>query len=133
MTTLTILYATDDMTSRLTAARAARTWEVFCPATINEALGMAVYYAPHAVVIDGDSSWLNELALHLTNVTGPSARLHEVIVRIGETPLALDIPDFMSYLELPQDITPDALAHLLAALTSQRTSSDRAMRQMGAA
>jgi hypothetical protein len=133
MTPLTILYATDDMTSRLTAAHDARDWDVFCPSSINESLALSVYCAPHAIVIDGDSEWLNELTLHLMAVTGPSARLHDIVVRLADTPLAVDVPRFITYHELPSDIAPDELAHLLAELNTQRLPNDQAALRRGAA
>lgn len=133
MTSLTVLHATDNMTSRLHAASGARHWDVFCPSSINEALALSVYYAPHAVVIDGDSEWLNELVLQLTAVTGPSARMHDIIVRVADTPLTVEVPEFISYHEVPASIAPDALAHLLAALNDQRTQLQRPLAQLGAA
>jgi hypothetical protein len=133
MNSLTILYATDDMNSRLHTASAARNWDVFCPASINEALAMVVYYAPHAIVIDGDSDWLNELALNVTNVTGPSARLHDIVVRLADAPLAIDAPDYISYHELPSAITPDELARTLVVLDAERMSGRCFEPQFGAA
>ena len=120
MSNLTILYATDDMTSRLNASRITQDWDIICPTSINEALGMAVYYAPHAVVIDGDSDWLNELALNLINVTGPSARMKDIVVRLADEPLDLDVPDYIDYHELPVNIAPDVLAQTLARLDAGR-------------
>jgi hypothetical protein len=120
MSNLTILYATDDMTSRLNDSRITRNWDIICPTSINEALGLAVYYAPHAVVIDGDSDWLNELALNLVNVTGPSARMKDIIVRIAEEPLDLDVPEYIDYHELPVNIAPDVLAQTLVRLDAGR-------------
>lgn len=120
MSNLTILYATDDMTSRLNASRITQGWDIICPTSINEALGLAVYYAPHAVVIDGDSDWLNELIVNLINVTGPSARMKDIIVRIAGEPLDLEVPEFIDYHELPENTAPDLLAQLLARLDSGR-------------
>lgn len=120
MNNLTILYATDDMTSRLNDSRITQDWDIICPTSINEALGLAVYYAPHAVVIDGDSDWLNELVVNLINVTGPSARMKDIIVRIAEQPLELDVPDYIDYHELPVNIAPDVLAQTLARLDAGR-------------
>ncbi len=120
MSNLTILYATDDMTSRLKASRITQGWDIICPTSINEALGLAVYYAPHAVVIDGDSDWLNELAENLINVTGPSARMKDIIVRVAAEPLDLEVPEFIDYHELPVNIAPDVLAQTLAKLDAGR-------------
>ena len=120
MSNLTVLYATDDMTSRLNASRITADWDIICPTSINEALGLAVYYAPHAIVIDGDSDWLNELALNLVNVTGPSARMKDIVVRIAEEPLDLDVPEYIDYHELPLNIAPDVLAQTLARLDAGR-------------
>jgi hypothetical protein len=120
MSNLTILYATDDMTSRLNASRITQDWDIICPTSINEALGLAVYYAPHAVVIDGDSDWLNELVLNLINVTGPSARMKDIVVRLADEPLDLDVPDYIDYHELPVNIAPDVLAQTLARLDAGR-------------
>ena len=120
MSNLTILYATDDMTSRLNDSRLTQGWDIICPTSINEALGLAVYYAPHAVVIDGDSDWLNELVVNLINVTGPSARMKDIIVRIAEQPLELDVPEYIDYHELPVNIAPDVLAQTLARLDAGR-------------
>ena len=120
MSNLTILYATDDMTSRLNTSRITQDWDIICPTSINEALGLAVYYAPHAIVIDGDSDWLNELALNLINVTGPSARMKDIVVRIAEESLDLDVPDFIEYHELPVTIAPDVLAQTLSKLNAGR-------------
>jgi hypothetical protein len=120
MSNLTILYATDDMTSRLNASRITQDWDIICPTSINEALGLAVYYAPHAVVIDGDSDWLNELVLNLINVTGPSARMKDIVVRLADEPLDLDVPDYIEYHELPVNTAPDVLAQLLARLDAGR-------------
>ena len=120
MSNLTILYATDDMSSRLNSSRITQDWDIICPTSINEALGLAVYYAPHAVVIDGDSDWLNELALNLINVTGPSARMKDIVVRLADEPLDLHVPDFIDYHELPVNIAPEVLAQLLARLDAGR-------------
>jgi hypothetical protein len=120
MSNLTILYATDDMTSRLNASRITQDWDIICPTSINEALGLAVYYAPHAVVIDGDSDWLNELVVNLINVTGPSARIKDIVVRLADEPLDLEIPEFIDYHELPVNTAPDVLAQLLARLDAGR-------------
>lgn len=120
MSNLTILYATDDMTSRLNASRITQGWDIICPTSINEALGLAVYYAPHAVVIDGDSDWLNELALNLINVTGPSARMKDIVVRLADEPLDLHVPDYIDYHELPVNIAPEVLAQTLARLDAGR-------------
>lgn len=120
MTNFTILYATDDMTSRLIDSHITQNWDIICPTSINEALGLAVYYAPHAVVIDGDSDWLNELALNLINVTGPSARMRDIVVRLADVPLELDVPDYIDYHELPVNIAPDVLAQTLAKLDAGR-------------
>lgn len=120
MSNLTILYATDDMTSRLNASRITQGWDIICPTSINEALGLAVYYAPHAVVIDGDSDWLNELALNLINVTGPSARMKDIVVRLADEPLDLEVPEYIDYHELPVNIAPDVLAQTLARLDAGR-------------
>lgn len=120
MSNLTILYATDDNSSRLNASHIAQDWDVICPTSINEALGLTVYYAPHAIVIDGDSDWLNELVVHLINVTGPSARMQDIIVRIADEPLDLDVPAFIDYHELPVTIAPDVLAGMLARLNAGR-------------
>ncbi len=120
MNNLTILYATDDMTSRLNDSRITQDWDIICPTSINEALGLAVYYAPHAVVIDGDSDWLNELVVNLINVTGPSARMKDIVVRIAEQPLELDVPEYIDYHELPVNIAPNVLAQTLARLDAGR-------------
>lgn len=120
MSNLTILYATDDMTSRLNASRITQGWDIICPTSINEALGLAVYYAPHAVVIDGDSDWLNELVLNLINVTGPSARMKDIVVRLADEPLDLEVPEYIDYHELPVNIAPDVLAQTLARLDAGR-------------
>jgi len=120
MSNLTILYATDDNHSRLNASRITQDWDIICPTSINEALGLAVYYAPHAVVIDGDSDWLNELVLNLVSVTGPSARMKDIIVRIAAEPLDLEVPEFIDYHELPVTIAPDVLAQTLAKLDAGR-------------
>lgn len=123
MTNLTVLYATDELTSRLHATRIARDWEVFHPTSINEALAMTVYYAPHAVVIDGDSDWLNELALNLTSMTGPSARLKDIVVRLSDVPLDLEIPDYIDFHELPAQTSAEELASVLHELNMQRERS----------
>jgi hypothetical protein len=133
MSNLTILYATDEMTSRLNASLITQDWDIICPTSINEALGLAVYYAPHAVVIEGDSDWLNELALNLISVTGPSARMRDIIVRIADSPLEVDVPDFIDYHELPVNIAPDVLAQTLARLDAGRTVQGRYMITSGAA
>ena len=125
MTNLTILYATDDLTSRLHQTHAARGWEVFHPNSINEALAMSIYYTPHAVVIDGDSDWLNELVVNLASVTGPSARLKDIVVRLAEEPLDLDVPEYILFHELPAATTPEALAHALEVLHLQREQDAR--------
>lgn len=127
MNTLTILYATDELTSRLHETHAARNWEVFCPTDLNEALALSVFYTPHAIVVDGDSDWLNELTANLANVTGPSARMHDIVVRLADTALNIDVPDFITYVELPSDTTPDELAHTLSTLDLQRERNGRLM------
>lgn len=133
MTALTILYATDDMPSRLASADSAAGWHVVSPASINEGLALSVYYAPHAIVIDGDSAWLDELTLHVMHVTGPSPRGRDIVVRIGGAPLSFDVPDFITYRELPADVSPDELAATLAVLDTARLHETGDFSRLGAA
>lgn len=126
MTNLTVLYVTDALTSRLHDAEVAQNWELFCPASISEALAMTVFYTPHAIVVDGDSPWLNEFTEQLIHSTGPSARMHDIVVRLADAPLMLDIPNFMSFQNLPADTAPEALADTLITLDEERFSETRA-------
>ncbi|MCU0475623.1 MAG: hypothetical protein MUC99_05870, partial [Anaerolineae bacterium] len=80
-----------------------------------QAMAWSVFYAPHAVVIDGEAEWLDDALNELLSVTGPSARGRDVIVRVGGAPFALNVPEFIDFVRLPLDVSGEALAHAISA------------------
>jgi len=111
---LTIVYVSDSE-PRLSAWRGGENWAVFPTQNLPEAMGMSVFYAPHAVVVDGDAPWLDDVMSELMSVTGASARGRDVIIRIGGTPHYGDVPEFIDLIHLPCEVTPEALAYSINA------------------
>lgn len=111
---LTIVYVSE-AEPRLMAWRGGENWAIFPTDNMPRAMAMSVFYAPHAVIIDGDADWLDETLAELVSVSGPSARGRDVIIRVGGSTLLPDAPDFIDLISLPSDITPDALAAAVRA------------------
>lgn len=111
---LTIVYVSENE-PRLMQWRGGENWAIFPTDNLPQAMGMSIFYAPHAVVIDGDAPWLDDALTELLSVTGASARGRDVIVRIGGTPHYGDVPPFIDLIHLPCDVTPEALAYTLNA------------------
>jgi len=111
---LTIVYVSDGE-PRLMHWRGGENWAIFPTDNLPQAMAMSVFYAPHAVVIDGDAPWLDDALSELLSVTGASARGRDVIIRVGGTPRT-DVPPFIDLINLPYNITPEALAYSISAV-----------------
>lgn len=111
---LTIVYVSE-AEPRLMNWRGGENWAIFPTSNLPQAMGMSVFYAPHAIVIDGDAPWLDDALQELLSVTGASARGRDVIVRVGNTPHYGDVPPFIDLIHLPSDVTPEALAYTISA------------------
>ncbi|GEM_PF-1763280 len=111
---LTIVYVSE-YEPRLMSWSGGENWAIFPTDNLPKAMAMSVFYAPHAVVVEGDAPWLDDVLGELISVTGASARGRDVIVRIGGTPYYGDVPEFINLIHLPGDVSPDALAYSINA------------------
>ncbi len=111
---LTIVYVSESE-PRLMDWSEGEHWAIFPTENLPKAMAMSVFYAPHAVVVDGDAPWLDDVLNELISVTGPSARGRDVIIRIGGTPYYGDVPGFIELIHLPCEVSPKALAYAISA------------------
>ena len=111
---LTVVYVSESE-PRLMDWSDGENWAIFPTENLPMAMAMSVFYAPHAVVVEGDAPWLDDVLAELISVTGASARGRDVIVRIGGTPHYGSVPEFIDLIHLPCDISPKALAYAISA------------------
>ncbi|MBK9123228.1 MAG: hypothetical protein IPM16_08920 [Chloroflexi bacterium] len=122
MNELTIVYASNNPVTRLSASALADQWAVFAPESLSDALAETIFYVPHVVVIDGREGWLPDFAAHLASVTAPSPRTHDIVVWIGgRAEDAARFPSHVTVWMAPYDIDGDALAALLIEANAMRT------------
>ncbi len=59
-------------------------WETYLPESVNEALGMYIFYAPHVIVLEGDTSLAQQVFEHLSEVTHASPRYVEAMMVLSD-------------------------------------------------
>jgi hypothetical protein len=91
----------------------AQSWHIVQPETLLEAMAASVFYAPHAVVILGDTPWLHDAALNFATMTGPSARNRDILVRVSDQPLNIETPNWLTLIELPTDTVGSELVNAI--------------------
>lgn len=122
---LTVLYVAEDPTE-LPGALAARGWEVYRATTAEDALAMLVYYEPHITIVDGDSAMTRQALWHMISVSGPSARVVDVIVALSDDDLTYEPPSYIMLRKLPTNTAPqDLWAHVSKLLAEQETEVNR--------
>lgn len=59
-------------------------WETYLPESVNEALGMYIFYAPHLIVLEGDTPLAHQVFEHLSEVTHASPRYVEAMMVLSD-------------------------------------------------
>lgn len=100
------------------AVAATQGWATYLPTSVNEALGMYVFYAPEVIIIEGDIPIAEQVFEHLAEVTHASPRYIEAMVVLSDGP-AWETPEDTLLAQLPCCAEPPeifaTIRNLLAA------------------
>ncbi|GIK67214.1 MAG: hypothetical protein BroJett018_50080 [Chloroflexota bacterium] len=82
---LNVLYIGSDAGGRgFKAIAKTQGWETYLPESINEALGMYIFYAPHLIVFEGDTLLAQNAFEHLSEVAYASPRYVEAMLVLSD-------------------------------------------------
>lgn len=90
---LNVLYVGSEAGGRgFKAIAGTQGWETYLPESVNEALGMYVFYAPELIVFEGDTNLAQRVFEHLADVTHASPRYVEAMLVLSDD-VAWDAPE----------------------------------------